>query len=515
MNKFRLNRAPAVILLTAGIITLTGIYLTSVHAEKSGVYSQSGGTVTETDKAYAATSPDQSGVYVNNSGTYTLIGSKITKTGDTSSTEDSDFYGLNAGVLAENDSTVTLTDCTVTTDAKGANGVFAYGEGSSVTINNVTITTSKDSSRGIDATDNGIITANSCNITTTGAHCAAIASDRGSGKVIVRGGTFTTAGTDSPPIYCTGGFEIMGATLKGTGSEAAVIEGANSITLSDCTLSGAKNRGVMIYQSTSGDATGTNGTFNMTGGSLTAAVGPLFYVTNSTGIINLTAVTTTATSGTLVQAAADSWGTSGSNGGTVILTANLQTMNGNLICDSSSSITATLADNSSLTGTINTAALTLDATSKWSVTGDSYLTSLNDADTTFANINDNGHTIYYDSSLSANSWLGSKTYYLTDGGKITPGTASPSATLTPSPTVTASPESSVMPSATVITVIPTETVSPTTTVRPTTTVSPTVTVRPTTTVSPTATVRPTPSPSCRPSRNHWWWWPWQWWRWWR
>jgi len=47
---------------------------------------------------------------------------------------------------------------------------------------------------------------------------------------------------------------------------------------------------------------------------------------------------------------------------------------------------------SKLTGAINTAntgktvALTLDAASKWVVTGTSYLTSLTDADTTYSNI---------------------------------------------------------------------------------------------------------------------------------
>jgi hypothetical protein len=45
---------------------------------------------------------------------------------------------------------------------------------------------------------------------------------------------------------------------------------------------------------------------------------------------------------------------------------------------------------------------------------------LTDGDTTLANIHDNGNTIYYDSSASANSWLGGKTYTLSDGGKLTP-----------------------------------------------------------------------------------------------
>ena len=81
--------------------------------------------------------------------------------------------------------------------------------------------------------------------------------------------------------------------------------------------------GVMIFQSFSGDAQGSKGTFTMTGGtlSITGANSPLFYVNNSTGIITLKGVTVSETSGVLVKAAAGKWGTAGSNGGTVILTA--------------------------------------------------------------------------------------------------------------------------------------------------------------------------------------------------
>ena len=68
-----------------------------------------------------------------------------------------------------------------------------------------------------------------------------------------------------------------------------MIEGANTIDLNNSTLTSsvADKWGVMIYQSFSGDAEGSEGTFTMTGGSLVyTANGPLFYVTNSTGIIN-------------------------------------------------------------------------------------------------------------------------------------------------------------------------------------------------------------------------------------
>jgi hypothetical protein len=272
-------------------------------------------------------------------------------------------------------------------------------------------------------------------MTTAGIHSGAIATDRGGGTITVTGGTVTTSGQDSPGIYSTGVITVTGATITATGAEAAVIEGANSITLTNTTLSSSKDDkwGVMIYQSMSGDAEGTQGTFTMTGGSLayTANSGPLFFVTNSSGIITLTGVEVTAKSGTLVEAGAtDRWGVSGSNGGTVIFTADGQTLSGDMIADSISSITATLQNGSSLTGSVNpdhtagTVNLTLDSTSTWTVTADSYLTSLSDpsgiAGSSITNITGNGHNVYYDASLAANSQLGGLTYSLVNGGELIP-----------------------------------------------------------------------------------------------
>ena len=132
-----------------------------------------------------------------------------------------------------------------------------------------------------------------------------------------------------------------------------MIKGANSITLVDTDLSSslAAKWGVMIYQSFSGDAQGTHGVFTMTGGSLanTAATGPLFYANNSTGEVTLKRVKVTAASGILADASANSrWGNSGSNGGNFVLTADQQTLDGDMTADNISTIAVTLQNNSAL-----------------------------------------------------------------------------------------------------------------------------------------------------------------------
>jgi hypothetical protein len=282
------------------------------------------------------------------------------------------------------------------------------------------------------ATNGGALMLTDVDITTAGGSSSAIATDRGGGTITVTGGTVIVSGQNSAGIYSTGVITVSNGMFTATGAEAAVIEGANSITLTNTTLSSSKENkwGVMIYQSMSGDADGTRGIFTMTGGSLayTATSGPLFYVTNSTGVITLKGVNVTAASGTLVQASTGNWGMGGSNGGTVFFTADGQTLTGNMVADSSSSITATLQNGSSLTGYINadnTAKvlnLTLDATIKWTVTANSYLTCLSDSrgisGNTITNIIGNGHTVYYNKSACAA--LGSLTYSLVNGGELIP-----------------------------------------------------------------------------------------------
>jgi hypothetical protein len=206
----------------------------------------------------------------------------------------------------------------------------------------------------------------------------------------------TTAGEGSPAIYSTGAISAVDARMHAYGSEAAVIEGKNSITLNNVDLYGEEKCGVMLYQSFSGDAEVGTSILNITGGSLTAAKGPLFYTTNTQCEIKLNNAKLINPSGILIMAKADRWGNNGTNGADLKFTAEEENLAGNVTCDGISTIALNLKKNTSLKGTINSAKtaksirLALDKTSKWEVTGDSYLTSFEDEDSTLANIKDNG-----------------------------------------------------------------------------------------------------------------------------
>ena len=369
-------------------------------------------------RSYTSKKSDQSVVLVKNSGTLTLNNAVLNKlSGDSSNTENSEFYGINAGLLVTTKSTANVTNAKITTSAKGSNAVFATGTNAKINISDSTITTTGSSSaRGLDATYGGTIYADNVTVSTSGNSCASLATDRGEGTVTAKNSTLSTKGTGSPVIYSTGKISISNTTGTATGSQMVVIEGKNSATVtnSKLTASGQGNRnnvdnsGIMIYQSMSGDASTGTGTFTAKNSTLSVSKNssyykksPMFFVTNTDAVINLTNTKLSYGSNTLLSVKGTSeWGQSGSNGGTVKLNASKQTLTGNINLDKLSTLTMKLSNSSTYTGTINAKnsakkiSLTLDSSSKIKLTGDSYVTSLSDADSSYSNIDFNGYKLY-------------------------------------------------------------------------------------------------------------------------
>jgi hypothetical protein len=394
-------------------------------------YAQTGGTQTQDGQIFTAGDPDQSAIYVSNSGKLILTNATITSSGDTSSADNSSLHGLNAAVLAAGGSSISLSDSSINTSGKGADGAFVTDARSAMTLANVTIQTGATGAHGMAATNGASLTLTNVDITTTGDSSGAIAGGQGGGTIHITGGKVITSGKNSPDLYSTGAISVTGGTLSATASEAAVIEGGSSISLTKTSLfSTMKSWGVLIYQSTPGGAQATPGAFNMTGGSLSydATGAPLFFVTNTRAVISLKDAILSSASMILLQAAAGNWGASGSNGGSVIFTADSQDLKGDLVADNLSSISLTLKQDSTLTGTINAAhtaksiLLTMDGTTTWDVTGDSTLTCLTDPgeiyDTDIANITGHGHTVTYDAGACPN--LRGRTYPLQAGGFLKP-----------------------------------------------------------------------------------------------
>ena len=368
---------------------------------------------TEVDsETYTSTGDDENALRVDGA-TVTLKDITIEKTaGSSSNTEDGDFYGLNAGLLVLNSATATITGATVNTSVTNGNGVFSYGEGTVVNISDSTIRTTENNSGGIQTTGGGTMNAANLDVETQGNSAAAIRSDRGGGTVKVDGGSYVTNGTGSPAIYCTADISVSDATLTANASEGVVVEGKNSVALTDCDVTGNMSNTyngdsdenihcIMIYQSMSGDADVGEAAFSAEGGSITAKTGDMFYITNTDCEITLKDVAFTLANDVFLRVEGNSssrgWGTEGANGGDVTLTADSQEFTGNILVDEISSLALTMKNGTSYEGAINpdgdggTVDVTLDDNSTWTLTGDSYITSF-DGDT--SNITANGYHLY-------------------------------------------------------------------------------------------------------------------------
>ena len=368
---------------------------------------------TEVDsETYTSTGDDENALRVDGA-TVILKDITIEKTaGSSSNTEDGDFYGQNAGLLVLNGATATITGATVNTSVTNGNGVFSYGEGTVVNISDSTIRTTENNSGGIQTTGGGTMNAANLDVETQGNSAAAIRSDRGGGTVNVDGGSYVTNGTGSPAIYCTADISVSDATLTANASEGVVVEGKNSVALTDCDVTGNMSNTyngdadenihcIMIYQSMSGDADVGEATFSAEGGSITAKTGDMFYITNTDCEITLKDVAFTLANDVFLRVEGNSssrgWGTEGANGGDVTLTADSQEFTGNILVDEISSLALTMKNGTSYEGAINpdgdggTVDVTLDDNSTWTLTGDSYITRF-DGDT--SNITANGYHLY-------------------------------------------------------------------------------------------------------------------------
>ena len=380
-----------------------------------------------TDGIYLSDAYDENALLIDTAEAVTLNNPTVTKGGDSDGGDNCSFYGLNAAVLAKGGATVTITGGTVESDADGANGVFSYGgnggrngaagDGTTVNISDTVITTTGNNAGGIMTTGGGITNAANLTVTTGGRSSAAIRTDRGGGTVSVTGGSYTTGGLGSPAIYSTADVTVEDALLTSTLSEGVCIEGKNTVTLKNCDLTASNTQcngnatfldTIMIYQSMSGDADSGTSAFTMTGGSLTSKNGHVFHVTNTHAIISLenVAISNEDSEGILLSVCDDGWNGAENNAD---LFAASQQLEGCILVGSNSKFSLTLTGGSGFVGSISgdiqnssgtavstevgEVSVTLDDTSTWTLTADTYITSFTGS---ASQVISNGYQLYVD-----------------------------------------------------------------------------------------------------------------------
>jgi hypothetical protein len=425
----------SVIILTS-IFTFIDIYLpnnTSINNNEfnnnntnneSISYSSANEITTDdniTSGEYTSDKEDENAISVSGNIDVSISNITVDKTGNSNGGDNTSFYGTNSAIIAKNGANLILKNITVTTNADGANGVFSYGgsattnnsssDGTIITISDSKITTTKDNSGGIMTTGGGTTYATNLTVKTSGISSAAIRSDRGGGTVVVDSGTYTTTGAGSPTIYSTADISVSNATLTSSTAEGIVIEGKNSVSIDSCTLTDSNTKlngqsttykNIFLYQSMSGDAASGTAIFTSKNSNIITNNGDTLYVTNTESTINLenNTIINNDSSGNFLRIQKDSWGNSGSNGGIVTLNLTKQNVTGNIVVDSISELTINMSSNSTYKGIINgdntakSISITLDKTSSITLTGDSYITELNNKDSSNSNINFNGYKLY-------------------------------------------------------------------------------------------------------------------------
>lgn len=392
---------------------------------------------TVSNETIESTGTDENAALISSGANVTLDNDTITRTSaDSQGGDNSSFYGVGAAVLAT-DGTAYVKDGSVTTDAAGGAGLFAYGDGT-VYASDTTVKTAQDTSGGVHVAGGGTLYGWDLDVETNGESSAAIRSDRGGGTMVIDGGNYVSNGVGSPAIYSTADIAVSNATLTANGSEAVCIEGLNSIHLYDCDLTGNMSDldqndntwTVILYQSMSGDSEVGNSTFQMDGGSLTSENGGVFYTTNTESTITLNNVDINYNDENefFLQCTGNTnqrgWGQSGANGADCHFTGISQDMQGNVIWDSISDLDFYLTDGSSLTGAVvddesyageggeGYCNVYVSADSTWTVTGDSTVSSLENEGTI---VDSNGKTVTIQGTDGTVYVQGDSEYTITTG----------------------------------------------------------------------------------------------------
>lgn len=300
---------------------------------------------------------------------------EVIKVDSGDSSTDGTIGSKTSGVFAGSKGKVALSNVTIATNLENGYGLCSVGDGSSITLTSGDVLTSGNSSQGLFVSN--------------------------SGSAFIKDATIKAI--EASAVSSDGGAIVLENTSLWSGSKSAVI----------------------LYNRDSEAKSETE--FEMSGGEVASDGKPIFQVSNIHVIINLKGVKVSESVDTFLKVSEPDVGQS-INSGYVNLVADNQIIPGDIIVDKDCSLTVTTKNNSVLKGSINKintgkkVDLTLDNSSTWDVTADSYLGELTlskeSLGDTIPNIKGNGHTVFYNKELSIA--LGGRTYELAKGGSLQP-----------------------------------------------------------------------------------------------
>lgn len=317
--------------------------------------------------------------------------------GDGSDQEAADRYGKNAALLATGGARLLFEGGTIDSSAENGSGIFGHGNGTSVQLHNSTVTTTGDHARGIQASGGVTIQAKNVTATTAGNASAVLWAENGS--IEVTGGTYTSGGYYSPAVFSSGNVAVRNAELAANNSEAAVLQGPAAVTLENCALGSnatgtdedtqEKENQTILIQGGNGPAQEA-ASFTMTGGSLSAPQETVFCVADTDCEITLENVTITHPDTSAFLHVMET----GEEGPSVTMNVCRQTLEGNFLMSSNSTLQLNLRESSMLQGAIlltdpatstSGASVHIESGCTWSLTGNSVVNTLENEGTILFN----------------------------------------------------------------------------------------------------------------------------------
>lgn len=362
-------------------------------------------------------------VYSTNGADLFLTKLRMNKTSGGVNDPERRYTGFNSVLLADGGSNVMVEYCTVASHTPQADGISATGEGTRIKVIEGTVTMSRSGCSAINALNGAYLDIFKTEVNTQ-SHQSPSFYSYNSGKMDVAEAFGTTVGQSSPLFYSSGLITGVKCRLSASGSSIGNVDGG-SLSLTSSELKAGGFCGFVLYGVKSNNV---NGELTLVKNQISVNEGPVFFVTNTKGVINVTGNSISSKGDDLMLVKGDDWGEKGSNGGHVSFYAQKQSLSGDITVDSISSMYLELKKSGKLNGQINSrenrcakVRVKLDKGASWTSRGESYLTSI-----VFAQPLEKGlkqlkgnHTIYYDPKDPENAPLGGKEYK-TGGGSLVP-----------------------------------------------------------------------------------------------
>jgi hypothetical protein len=384
-------------------------------------------------KTLSVSKNDTSVVVITEDSHVNISQSTVIKHGYSSDLYQSSFYGLNAAVNIANASVAYLENINVTVH-NGAANIYVYGNNSYAYISDSSLYSSGPVSHGLYAAGYGTVVGKNLRHYSGAYRSSSFAGDSPKGYVYVYDSIAHTAGIGSAIFYGQGA--VYAENILGYAQQApiAFLDGSQ-IDIHGSDLTAGLLAGAVIFSS----GTRQSGSeISLTNCRLTVfpddAAGLWFG--NVIASASLVRSQIHTTSGILVianhsQVTQDfNYFADSTAAADATITISESSLTGDLVAYNGSSISWTLGNYSTWTGTAYSGygnasfSVSIDASSSWMLTGNTVLTNFTDADTTLSNVHSAGYNLYYDSSSSHNRWLKGATKKMHGGGYIRPASKS-------------------------------------------------------------------------------------------